>query len=127
MKQLHDMVYHSSEVSVLRGGKGTYIHYYIKVKCMYNVRVQYMVINTLFMLLVVDNLSSEDLVPGDVLVIPKSGMKMPCDAALLTGNCIVNEAMLTGNVVIYCMYVCTYMYHICNSVYSLYINLLMVV
>ena len=46
--------------------------------------------------LVVDDLSSEDLVPGDVLVIPKNGMSMPCDAALLTGNCIVNEAMLTG-------------------------------
>ena len=52
-------------------------------------------------LLVEDDASSEDLVPGDVLVIPKNGMSMPCDAALLTGNCIVNEAMLTGNVVIY--------------------------
>lgn len=48
-------------------------------------------------LLVEDDVSSEDLVPGDVLVIPKNGMSMPCDAALLTGNCIVNEAMLTGN------------------------------
>ena len=47
---------------------------------------------------------SEDLVPGDVLVIPKNGMSMPCDAALLMGNCIVNEAMLTGNVI---MYMCT--------------------
>ena len=48
-----------------------------------------------------DDLSSEDLVPGDVLVIPKNGMSMPCDAALLTGNCIVNEAMLTGNNILY--------------------------
>lgn len=48
-------------------------------------------------LLVIDDLSSEDIVPGDVLVIPKNGMSMPCDAALLTGSCIVNEAMLTGN------------------------------
>lgn len=45
----------------------------------------------------IEDLSSEDLVPGDVLVIPKNGMSVPCDAALLKGNCIVNEAMLTGN------------------------------
>ena len=50
-----------------------------------------------FDLLVIEDLSSEDLVPGDVLVIPKNGMSVPCDAALLKGNCIVNEAMLTGN------------------------------
>ena len=45
---------------------------------------------------VVEEVDSEDLVPGDVLVIPRNGMSMPCDAALLSGNCIVNEAMLTG-------------------------------
>ncbi|XP_078614981.1 polyamine-transporting ATPase 13A3-like isoform X1 [Branchiostoma floridae x Branchiostoma japonicum] len=39
---------------------------------------------------------STDLVPGDVLVIPPNGMLMPCDAVLITGNCIVNESMLTG-------------------------------
>ena len=39
---------------------------------------------------------SEDIVPGDVLVIPPSGMLMSCDAALISGNCIVNESMLTG-------------------------------
>ena len=39
---------------------------------------------------------SEDIVPGDVLVIPPSGMLMSCDAALINGNCIVNESMLTG-------------------------------
>lgn len=37
-----------------------------------------------------------DLVPGDLLVIPPTGCIMPCDAVLLTGNCIVNESMLTG-------------------------------
>jgi len=47
---------------------------------------------------VTEEVDSEDLVPGDVLVIPKNGMSMPCDAALLSGNCIVNEAMLTGKV-----------------------------
>ncbi len=42
------------------------------------------------------NVSSEELVPGDVLVVPRNGMTMPCDSVLLTGNAIVNEAMLTG-------------------------------
>lgn len=36
------------------------------------------------------------LVPGDVLVIPSDGCVMPCDAVILTGSCIVNESMLTG-------------------------------
>ncbi|KAL7991168.1 hypothetical protein Chor_012823 [Crotalus horridus] len=39
---------------------------------------------------------STDLVPGDVIVIPLRGMIMPCDAVLLSGTCIVNESMLTG-------------------------------
>ena len=38
----------------------------------------------------------DTLVPGDVLVVPRRGMTVPCDATLLTGNVIVNEAMLTG-------------------------------
>ena len=38
---------------------------------------------------------SEDLVPGDVIVI-RSSTTMQCDAVLLNGNVIVNEAMLTG-------------------------------
>ncbi|KAI8428833.1 hypothetical protein MSG28_007488 [Choristoneura fumiferana] len=36
------------------------------------------------------------LVPGDVLILPPDGCVMPCDAMLLTGTCIVNESMLTG-------------------------------
>ena len=36
------------------------------------------------------------LVPGDMLVIPSYGCVLPCDAVLLTGNCILNESMLTG-------------------------------
>ncbi|KAM6976472.1 polyamine-transporting ATPase 13A2 [Aplochiton taeniatus] len=40
--------------------------------------------------------SSVDLVPGDCLVIPEEGVQMPCDAALLAGECLVNESMLTG-------------------------------
>ncbi|XP_062821708.1 polyamine-transporting ATPase 13A2 isoform X2 [Anolis carolinensis] len=39
---------------------------------------------------------SSDLVPGDCLVVPPDGMLFPCDAVLLTGECMVNESMLTG-------------------------------
>ncbi|KAE8752294.1 hypothetical protein FOCC_FOCC001087 [Frankliniella occidentalis] len=39
---------------------------------------------------------TEHLVPGDVLVVPSRGCIMHCDAVLLTGTCIVNESMLTG-------------------------------
>ncbi|XP_007905146.1 cation-transporting ATPase 13A2 [Callorhinchus milii] len=40
--------------------------------------------------------NSQDLVPGDCIVIPSNGLLMPCDATLLTGECMVNESMLTG-------------------------------
>lgn len=43
---------------------------------------------------------SDDLVPGDIIEIPRRGCVMQCDAVLLTGNCIVNESMLTGG---YCL------------------------
>ncbi|KAL5475535.1 hypothetical protein EMCRGX_G025362 [Ephydatia muelleri] len=66
LQQLHDIVKHSSLVTVIRGGVEQY------------------------------NVASESLVPGDILVIPPTGMTMPCDAALLTGTAIVNEASLTG-------------------------------
>ena len=39
--------------------------------------------------------SSSDLVPGDVVVVPDNSL-MPCDMVLLTGSAIVNESMLTG-------------------------------
>jgi P-type E1-E2 ATPase len=45
-----------------------------------------------------DPIPTEHLVPGDVMVVPSHGCVMHCDAALLTGNCIVNESMLTGEV-----------------------------
>lgn len=41
-------------------------------------------------------LPPEDLVPGDVIVISADGGVMACDAILLSGSCIVNEGMLTG-------------------------------
>ncbi|XP_062833599.1 polyamine-transporting ATPase 13A3 isoform X3 [Anolis carolinensis] len=44
----------------------------------------------------VEEILSTDLVPGDVIVVPLNGMVMPCDAVLVSGTCIVNESMLTG-------------------------------
>ncbi|NXS58360.1 AT132 ATPase, partial [Brachypteracias leptosomus] len=40
--------------------------------------------------------SSTELVPGDCISLPTDGLLVPCDAALLTGECMVNESMLTG-------------------------------
>jgi P-type E1-E2 ATPase len=40
-------------------------------------------------------MSSDDIVPGDIVVVPDNCI-MPCDLALLQGQCIVNESMLTG-------------------------------
>ncbi|XP_072383561.1 polyamine-transporting ATPase 13A3-like isoform X2 [Diabrotica undecimpunctata] len=37
-----------------------------------------------------------DLVPGDLIILCSSKYTMPCDAVLLTGECIVNESVLTG-------------------------------
>ncbi|XP_058531807.1 polyamine-transporting ATPase 13A2 isoform X1 [Ochotona princeps] len=37
-----------------------------------------------------------ELVPGDCLVLPPEGGLVPCDAALVTGECVVNESSLTG-------------------------------
>lgn len=39
--------------------------------------------------------SSKDLVPGDVFYVTNK-MVLPCDAVLLRGTVVVNEAMLTG-------------------------------
>uniref|UniRef100_A0A3Q3AN20 ATPase 13A3 n=1 Tax=Kryptolebias marmoratus TaxID=37003 RepID=A0A3Q3AN20_KRYMA len=44
----------------------------------------------------IEEILSTDLVPGDVMVIPSNGTIMPCDAVLISGTCIVNESMLTG-------------------------------
>ncbi|XP_057175089.1 cation-transporting ATPase 13A2 isoform X1 [Triplophysa rosa] len=43
-----------------------------------------------------EHVSSEELVPGDCVVIPAEGLLLPCDAGLLAGECMVNESMLTG-------------------------------
>lgn len=36
------------------------------------------------------------LVPGDLVQISSHGCVLQCDAVLLSGTCIVNESMLTG-------------------------------
>jgi cation-transporting P-type ATPase 13A2 len=41
------------------------------------------------------DIGSNDLVPGDIMIVAES-TKMPCDAILMTGSSIVNESMLTG-------------------------------
>ncbi|KAL0122241.1 hypothetical protein PUN28_007172 [Cardiocondyla obscurior] len=43
-----------------------------------------------------ENISSKDLVPGDIIELPKHQATLVCDAVLLTGQCILNESMLTG-------------------------------
>lgn len=46
---------------------------------------------------IVETVSSEELVPGDLVVIPeKSEFVVPCDMILMAGQCVVNECMLTG-------------------------------
>lgn len=45
---------------------------------------------------VVENIPSSDLVPGDIIELPKHQAIVVCDAVLLTGQCILNESMLTG-------------------------------
>ena len=43
-----------------------------------------------------EEISSRDLVPGDVILIPPEGLVMPVDAVVISGSCIVNESLLTG-------------------------------
>ena len=44
----------------------------------------------------VKNISSIELVPGDLFEIPEDGLSLPCDTLLIKGSVIVNESMLTG-------------------------------
>jgi P-type E1-E2 ATPase len=43
-----------------------------------------------------ESISSDELVPGDIIELPKHRAIVACDAILLTGSCIVNESILTG-------------------------------
>lgn len=53
-------------------------------------------LNTLFIFVECVNVKAQYLVPGDVIVIPPGGCNIACDALLLSGNCIVDESLLTG-------------------------------
>ncbi|XP_077146443.1 putative cation-transporting ATPase 13A4 isoform X2 [Ranitomeya variabilis] len=44
----------------------------------------------------VQEVESQDLVPGDVIVLTGRKFYLPCDSILITGSCVVNEGMLTG-------------------------------
>ncbi|XP_078521769.1 putative cation-transporting ATPase 13A4 [Lissotriton helveticus] len=41
-------------------------------------------------------MESRFLVPGDVIVITGKKFSLPCDAVLISGSCVINEGMLTG-------------------------------
>ncbi|KZC11791.1 putative cation-transporting ATPase 13A3 [Dufourea novaeangliae] len=43
-----------------------------------------------------ETIPSSELVPGDIIELPKHQATVICDAVLLTGQCILNESMLTG-------------------------------
>ena len=42
------------------------------------------------------SIPSDMLVPGDVIEIPREGCEVQCDAVIVSGHCVVNENMLTG-------------------------------
>lgn len=44
------------------------------------------------------SIQTDDLLPGDIVSILRSGQDSPvaCDIAVLSGSCIANEAMLSG-------------------------------
>ncbi|XP_075056990.1 putative cation-transporting ATPase 13A4 [Mixophyes fleayi] len=44
----------------------------------------------------IEEVQSQSLVPGDVIVVGGTKLFLPCDAILISGGCTVTEAMLTG-------------------------------
>ena len=46
--------------------------------------------------LIIQNLSSLNLVPGDLFEVPDEGITLPCDSILVKGSVVINESMLTG-------------------------------
>ncbi|KAM4693459.1 putative cation-transporting ATPase 13A4 isoform 2-T2 [Discoglossus pictus] len=43
-----------------------------------------------------EEVESQSLVPGDVIILKGNKLFLPCDAILVSGGCTVNEGMLTG-------------------------------
>ena len=41
-------------------------------------------------------MNSDNLVPGDILILPENDFILPCDVLLMTGTCIMNESFLSG-------------------------------
>ena len=41
-------------------------------------------------------ISSDDLVPGDIMLLPENDFILPCDLLLISGSAIVNECFLSG-------------------------------
>ena len=46
--------------------------------------------------LVIQNISSLELIPGDLFEVPEEGVSLPCDSILVKGSVVINESMLTG-------------------------------
>ena len=46
--------------------------------------------------LIIQKLSSLELVPGDLFEVPDEGITLPCDSILVKGSVVINESMLTG-------------------------------
>ncbi|KAM5163824.1 putative cation-transporting ATPase 13A5 [Mantella aurantiaca] len=44
----------------------------------------------------IEEVQSKCLVPGDVIILSEKKFCLPCDAILISGTCVVNEGMLTG-------------------------------
>lgn len=42
------------------------------------------------------DVSSNDLVPGDIIQLPPNNSLLPCDALILSGVAVINESLLTG-------------------------------
>lgn len=55
-------------------------------------------------------MTSENLVPGDTIVIPPYGCLLTCDVLLLHGTCIVNESVLTGRNALLKLFYTIYIY-----------------
>ena len=41
-------------------------------------------------------INSTELLPGDIFELPENGISMPCDCILVSGNVVVNEAIISG-------------------------------